>query len=399
MASGRSVQESVGMHTIELVFFDAGGGHRSAANALCEVTRTEGRPWDMRMMNLQELLDEMDIFRKLTGLRLQDLYNLMLRKGWTLGSPALMKGMHGVIRMFHSKQVRLLSDYWRSRIKEGAPPDLVVSVIPNFNRAIYESLRLALPKTPLVTILTDMADYPPHFWIERQPQYFICGTGRAFEQALALGHSAERVFRTSGMILNPRYYEPVTVDRGPDRAALGLDPDRPTALMMFGGEGSAVMLDIAAKLDASGLDVQLITICGKSRKLEAAMRAMPRRIAIHVEGFTREVPRLMRLADFFIGKPGPGSISEAVAMGLPVIIERNHWTLPQERFNAEWVEQQGVGISLRSFRREIVAAVKRMLDPEKRCEFRKRVGEQRNRAVFEIPEILERILAESAAAG
>ena len=45
--------------------------------------------------------------------------------------------------------------------------------------------------------------------------------------------------------------------------------------------------------------------------------------------------------------------SEAVAMGLPVIIERNHWTLPQERYNAEWVEEQGVGISLRSFRREI----------------------------------------------
>ena len=109
------MQESVGMKTLELVFFDAGGGHRSAANALCEVVRRQERPWEMQMMNLQELLDEMDVFRKLTGIRLQDLYNLMLRRGWTLGSPALMKGMHGVIRMLHSKQVRLLSDYWRER--------------------------------------------------------------------------------------------------------------------------------------------------------------------------------------------------------------------------------------------------------------------------------------------
>ena len=70
------------------------------------------------------------------------------------------------------------------------------------------------------------------------------------------------------------------------------------------------------------------------------MRALPRAFAMHVEGFTREVPRFMRLADFFIGKPGPGSISEAVAMGLPVIIERNHWTLPQERYNAEWVRSR-----------------------------------------------------------
>jgi 1,2-diacylglycerol 3-beta-galactosyltransferase len=122
------------------------------------------------------------------------------------------------------------------------------------------------------------------------------------------------------------------------------------------------------------------------------MRAMPRRITMHVEGFTREVPRFMRLADFFIGKPGPGSISEAVAMGLPVIIERNHWTLPQERYNAEWVEEQGVGISLRHFSSGIVEAVTKMLDPARRCKFVAEVEKQKNRAVFEIPGILDRIL-------
>jgi 1,2-diacylglycerol 3-beta-galactosyltransferase len=375
------------MKTIELMFFDAGGGHRAAANALCEVVRRQERPWDMRMMNLQELLDDMDVFRKITDIRLQDLYNLMLRRGWTLGSPALMKGMHGVIRLYHSAQVKLLVNHWRER-----QFDMVVSVIPNFNRPLYRALQLVMPGVPFVTILTDMADYPPHFWIEKQPQYFICGTQHAWDQAIKLGHPPERLFRTSGMILNPRFYEPVNVDRGPDRAALGLDPDRPTALIMFGGEGSAAMLRIARLLNESNLDVQLIAICGKSHKLEAAMRAMPRRISIHVEGFTREVPRFMRLADFFIGKPGPGSISEAVAMGLPVIIERNQWTLPQERYNAEWVEEQGVGIALRSFRRQIVAAVGQMLDHARRCQFVKRVNEQNNQAVFEIPAILERIL-------
>jgi 1,2-diacylglycerol 3-beta-galactosyltransferase len=303
-----------------------------------------------------------------------------------IGSPALMKGMHVVIRTLHSKQVSLLSNYWKSN-----QPDMVVSVIPNFNRAIHQAIQRVMPNVPMVTILTDMADYPPHFWIERQLQYLICGTQRAYDQAIKLGHSPERVFRTSGMILNPRYYEPVTIDREPDRAALGLYPDLPTALMMFGGEGSATMLNIARKLDTSGLDVQIIAICGKNKKLEAAMRAMTSRIPIHVEGFTREVPRFMRLADFFIGKPGPGSISEAVAMGLPVIIERNHWTLPQERYNADWVEEQGVGIALHSFRREVAGAVKKMLDTERRCEFVKAVDQQRNRAVFEIPEILEKI--------
>ena len=55
----------------------------------------------------------------------------------------------------------------------------------------------------------------------------------------------------------------------------------------------------------------------------------------------------MLLSDFFIGKPGPGSVSEAVAMRLPVIVERNAWTLPQERYNAEWVLEKQLGLVVR----------------------------------------------------
>jgi len=381
------VRESVRMKTLELVFFDAGGGHRSAANALCEVVRCEGRPWQMRMMNLQELLDEMDVFRKITGIRMQDIYNLILQRGWTLGSAQLLPLMHGIIRVYHSTQVKLLTNHWKDR-----KSDMIVSVIPNFNRAMFDAAQIVMPGVPMVTILTDFADYPPHFWIERQPQYFICGTERAYRQALEMGHRKERVFLTSGMILNPRFYETVEVNPEHDREALGLDRNLPTALLMFGGEGSTKMLDIARRLNESSLDLQIIAICGKNSKLEAQMRDMPRRIPMHVEGFTREVPRFMRLSDFFIGKPGPGSISEAIALGLPVIVESNSWTLPQERYNAEWVEEESVGIALSSFRGQIVDAVRRMTDPRQRCRFQERVAEHTNRAVFEIPQILERIL-------
>jgi 1,2-diacylglycerol 3-beta-galactosyltransferase len=380
------------MKTIELVFFDAGGGHRSAANALCEVARLEERPWDMRMMNLQELLDEIDVFRKITGLRLQDVYNLMLSRGWTLGSKELLVPMHVIIRLFHSQQVKRLERYWRE--KAGGPtPDMVVSLIPNFNRALFQGVQRALPGVPFVSILTDLADFPPSFWLERQgPQYVICGTERAREQALEFGHAPERVFLVSGMILHPRYYEIAPVDKAKERAALGLDPNLPTAIMMFGGAGSAKMLDIAKRLNESALSLQVIAICGRNQKLETALRALGGRVRLHVEGFTNEVPRFMQLADFFIGKPGPGSISEAIAMGLPVIVESNAWTLPQERFNAVWVREKGVGIALHNFSKEIAGAVRRMLDPIQHSQFAESVSKMKNRAVFEIPEILQSIL-------
>ena len=375
------------MPKLELVFFDAGGGHRSAANALMAAAQVQGRSWEMNMMNLQELLDEMDVFRKLTGIRLQDIYNLLLRKGWTLGSAQLLAAMHGVIRLLHPQQVKLLTRYWKTR-----QPDMVISLVPNFNRAMYSAVRNLMPHVPYVTILTDMADYPPHFWMERQAQYLICGTDKAKQQALAMGHAPEKVFQTSGMILHPLFYDEVELDQQRERETLGLDPNLPTALMMFGGEGSARMLDIARILNASGIAMQLIAVCGRNQKLEQTLSQTARTIPMHVVGFTREVPRLLRLADFFIGKPGPGSISEAIAMGVPVIVECNSWTLPQERYNAQWVTENGVGIVLRSFREGIRGAAARLANGKERAGFAERVRSVRNRAVFEIPDILQQIL-------
>jgi 1,2-diacylglycerol 3-beta-galactosyltransferase len=104
----------------------------------------------------------------------------------------------------------------------------------------------------------------------------------------------------------------------------------------------------------------------------------------------------MALADFFIGKPGPGSISEALQFHLPVIVECNSRTLPQERYNAEWVTEKGYGIVVPSFKR-IVPAVQRLLQSATFNEFRLRANEYSNRALFEVPTILEQCAKHTAA--
>jgi 1,2-diacylglycerol 3-beta-galactosyltransferase len=293
--------------------------------------------------------------------------------------------MHVLIRLFHRKQVRMLEKFWRT-----SRPDMVVSLVPNFNRALCQSLHQELPKVPLVTVITDIADYPPHFWMESTSgQHFICGSEKAVEQARVLGHPADHVHRVSGMILNPRFYEiqPLSDDeRARARAELGFDPAKPVGIVLFGGEGSAVMLEIARRLD----DRQLLMICGRNEKLRGKLKALPHRAPLFIEGFTREIPRYMQLADYFIGKPGPGSISEAVAMKLPVIVECNAWTLPQERYNAIWIREQDVGLVLPNFR-GITRAVEDLLEPKTFARFREATARSRNRAVFQIPDILQRI--------
>ena len=367
------------MKKLDFVYFEAGGGHRAAAIGLQSVIKEQARPWEVRLVNLQEILDPLDIFRKYTGIRMEDVYNLLLKKGWTLGSPQLIVAMHGLIRLYHRGQVRLLKKFWT----EGER-DLVVSLIPNFNRALRESL----PGTPLVTILTDLADYPPHFWIERQEQYFICGTQKAVDQALELGHSGERIYRASGMILRPDFYRRDAIDRTAERKRLGLDPDRTTGLVLFGGEGSSVMLDIARRVET---DAQFIFICGRNGKLADRLRKLRTNFPKFVEGFTKQVPYYMQLSDFFVGKPGPGSISEALAIQLPIIVERNAWTLPQERYNTEWIRENQVGVVLKSFR-HVNAGLTELLEPANFARFRANAAAIENRAIFEIPDILDSLM-------
>jgi 1,2-diacylglycerol 3-beta-galactosyltransferase len=378
------------LNKIHVVFHDGGGGHRNAAIALQTLASQQQRPWQVELIQFQELTDQLDVLRKLTGIRIQEQYNVLLQNGWTLGSVYLLRLLQATIRVFHRPLVRLLEKFWREK-----PADLLVSVIPHFNRELCQSWSKIYPGRPFVTLITDLADFPPRFWIEPlKDQYVIAGTERAAKQASALGHDDAHIFRTSGMILRPDFYAPDNSDPLALRQELGLRPDLTTAIVLFGGHGSKVMYDITRRLDAAQLPLQLILICGRNEELAAKFNAQQWRMPVKVIGFTKEIHKLMRAADFLIGKPGPGSIAEAMVRKLPVLIECNAWTLPQERYNAEWVAEKRVGIVLRSFR-EVVSGAQRMLDRAAMAEFRKNVAALENRAIFEIPEILEKLLRES----
>lgn len=374
------------MKTVDLIYVNAGGGHRAAAIALDTAIREQGLPWRVRLINLFEVLDPRDTFGKTTGMKPEQYYNARLERGWTLGLAQELRVFQALIRLGHRTLTAQLTQHW-----EKTNPDLVVSLVPNFNRAMYEALGAARPNAPYVTILTDFADSPPHFWIEPgQAQHLICGTRKAVLQARAAGYGDSRIHQTSGMILRPDFYRPLNVDRRAELEKLQFDPDRPTGIVMFGGHGSKVMRRIAKHLE----DTQLILICGHNSELADRLRATRAKAPRAVVGFSSQIPYFMRLGDFFIGKPGPGSISEAIHLGLPVIVVRNAWTMPQERYNADWILEHGAGMVLDSFSgiRSAVTTLTSQLD-----RYRSNIARISNRAIFEIPDILDRILCISGA--
>jgi 1,2-diacylglycerol 3-beta-galactosyltransferase len=201
------------------------------------------------------------------------------------------------------------------------------------------------------------------------------------------------------MILNPKFYAPLHIDRAAERMRRGLKPHVPVGLVLFGGEGSTEMVRIAEALNRADCGVQLVLVCGKNAAVAAQLRAMERRTPVVVEGFTRDIPLYMEMSDFLIGKPGPGSISEALAKKLPVIVQRNAWTMAHEAYNTEWIEELGVGIVVGDFATGIREAVRTILEPERFARLRECAAAVRNYAVYEIPAMLSAILADRPVKG
>jgi UDP-N-acetylglucosamine:LPS N-acetylglucosamine transferase len=374
---------------LDFIYSDAGGGHRSAALALHEAVTAEFPHWTINMINLfQDVLRPIDPVHRLTRVRRsEDIYNSMLKSGRTYGFTTMLRVMQKMIQWHRLSIEAMLRQSWKQKSR----PDLVVSLIPHFNQAMLNSLHAVYPGVPFVTIMTDLADYPPRFWQETQNQFIICGSEKAVTQAQIAGYADNKILKTSGMILKPTFYQDyTTLIRHKERQKRGLPPDAVVALIMFGGHGAKTAEKIVGRLNRLNPRVYSIVMCGHNDKLRK--RLDKKKTCVPVGFTTDTVSYYMWLADFFIGKPGPGSLSEAVHMGLPVIVERNSRTMPQERYNTEWVQEKNLGIVVKSFA-HIASAVRLLLKDNRLALFQQSTRQMKNAAIYEIPDLLERILA------
>jgi len=123
---------------LDLIYFDAGGGHRASARALISAAEQQHRSWQINPINLRDLLEPADVIRHLTGVCVEDFYNSQLKYGLTIGTGPMLRIMQMLIRQLEPTIIKLLARHWQD-----SQPDLVVSMIPNFNHAILEGLRQA----------------------------------------------------------------------------------------------------------------------------------------------------------------------------------------------------------------------------------------------------------------
>jgi 1,2-diacylglycerol 3-beta-galactosyltransferase len=379
-----------------LYLVDAGGGHRAAANALVAAAEAAGAPLRFELVSLQRVLDAFDFTRRLTGRSAEESYNELLRTGRTRLMVPMLRALQWCIARLHARLARRLAEDLAARPRA----DLVVSLAPNFNGPIRDAVRAAWPGVPFAVHLTDWADFPPDFWMVPGLDAVLVGSDAAVAQARNLGFAGDRIVRLSGMVLSPRFHRVEADARTTLRAELAVPGNAFLVMLLVGGKGTARMAPLAERL-VSVPELRVIAVCGENPRLLARVKDLERRSngRLLALGFTDRVAPLLAASDLLVTKPGPASLAEAFQMGVPVVITADAATIPQERFNARFVAERGLGVVARRWDEVpgIVATLAR--EPQRLARMQEAVRAlPRNQAVDEALAAYRRLAAQPAGA-
>jgi 1,2-diacylglycerol 3-beta-galactosyltransferase len=339
-----------------ILFCDTGGGHRSAARAVAEA-----------LQELHGAAAQIELLDALRGglppplSQLGSAYPTMVRLGgwpWAAGYH-LLDGR---------RRVAPVKEGWWSlaraavlRLLREHPADAILCCHPVFNDPLLRALTQtgARARTSLIALVTDLIAAHA-FWFAPGVTCCLVPTAGARQRALACGIPAERV-QVTGLPVSARFVAAAREDRLVVRQRLRLEPGLPVVLLVSGAEGMGPLHRLCRTLADSGVRAQLVAIAGRNERLRARLAAEPWSLPVRVEGFVDNMHEWMRAADLLVSKAGPSTISEALVVGLPIVLSG---ALPgQERPNVDHVVQAGAGVWAPT-PRGVAAAVGELLAPD-----------------------------------
>jgi processive 1,2-diacylglycerol beta-glucosyltransferase len=324
--------------TILILSSTGGGGHIAAANTLQSLV---GEEYDLKMVYPINQL-------RIWGVpSCEQFYNMMLRKSWIRSMNFIVRHLAPpIFRSRLGKIEKIISSYINTY-----DPDLIISLIPFVNYPASEAARKKEIPYLLVTTDNDLRNWA--FELERlkHPQFKVTiGSDLPTTRDVLLKKNIpESAIETIGLPLRPDFI--AQKDQEKLREEFSLPQDKAIILIMMGGAGSETAYEYTKKIGEMDLGAHLIVIAGRNKKLKKELEEVKLHPSnsLTVFGFTDRVSDIMAVSDVIITKPGPGTINEAIAMKLPILIDNTDISLFWERANVDMVMKYGVGQRIREF--------------------------------------------------
>ena len=217
-------------------------------------------------------------------------------------------------------------------------PRVVVSTYPFAAGIISKLKEQGLINIPAVTIITDYTDHS--YWIHPYTDLYIVGSNQVRDRLISLGIEDDKI-KNTGIPVRQRFIE--SQPRELLLEKYGMNSNKFTVLLMGGGDGFIGKgRSTFRALESVSQTLQLIIVCGRNKRLKKQLELELKdyKHDVLLLGFCENIQELMAISDLMITKPGGVTTSEALAMGLPLLI---YHPLPgQEEDNAEFLWKSGL---------------------------------------------------------
>ncbi len=329
-------------HKRRILVFSAsfGGGHRSAAEAILRYYRAHHA--DQVEVEIVDFFDEfMPSVNVLAKFAYQQSVAFF---------PALYGTFFEVSNQFPTNPVvhelKILGFQRATNFIDRYRPDAVISTFPVAGGVVSDIKQ----ERPLVaaTVVTDWGVH--RTWLHPSTDLYFVACKEVREDLVVRKIPWDRVV-VSGIPVHEKFSEPM--ERQACRKDLGLG-DRFTVLLTSAAGLTSDVRDIAGELAAAGIQVAAAT--GTNSRLKRRLDTLSKKAdLVRVFGHTPDMHKMMRAADVLVGKAGGLTVSESLAMGLPLIIYN---PVPgQEIYNVDFLVNSGAGLLSRD-EEDVVEKVK-----------------------------------------
>ena len=330
------------MKKIMIFYGSYGGGHLSAAKAIKEYIEKNYEDTDIQMIDCVEYVNK--YLDKITTKAYSDMAKVV-PKAWGY---IYKKSESGIVGKF-SIDINKLMAIKLNKLLRNFKPDYVMSTHPFSSFMCAYLKKKGKANFKLSTILTDFAPHDQWLMFPKFVDlFFVAHDG--MKKALISKEIDENKIHVSGIPLSNRFLEDYNNEE--TLQEFGLEDNKPTILFFGGGKmglGKSRTLEILKVLASDFKDFQIIAISGKNKDMynnfKEIVAGTKREDSIKLLEFTDKIPQLMKISNVVITKPGGLTTTESLASNLPMIIIN---PIPgQEEENAEFLENNGVGIWIR----------------------------------------------------
>ena len=320
----------------------AGGGHNSAAKSVTTRIKEMEPDADIQVIDILKTYSVRDFYITKYG------YATLIGKLPFIYAAGYWLSNHGLFKNFYASAplriARNIAPKLYKMINE-TKPDVI------YCTHFYPAMALSLLRQAYVVppvVITSSLDYAvePFFDKARNVDYITIANEEFIPGRLHSGYTLEQI-KVTGIPTQDKFYtEPNKLKL---RKELGLDPNKFTVLIMFGGGEWAGTYKIYKELiKAYKKELQVIVINGSNKKTFNKIEKLetPSNIKLLNIGYTTEVEKYMGASDIALTKAGGLSTTEMVNIGLPMLISTKVYG--QEERNMDFMVAHGVALSFKN---------------------------------------------------